>query len=101
MVAAVPPSAGAIDGTAAMTAPRVTVGIPFYNAGQTLADAVRSVFAQTLTDWELILLDDGSTDRGLEFARSIDDPRVRVVSDGRNLRLAARLNQIAEFARAE
>ena len=78
--------------------PLVTVGIPFYNAEKTLADAIRSVFAQTLTDWELILLDDGSTDGSLDVARSIDDPRVRVVSDGRNLGLSARLNQIAGLA---
>jgi len=81
--------------------PLVTVGIPFYNAEETLADAIRSVFVQTLTDWELILMDDGSTDAGLEIARSITDPRVRVVSDGRNLRLAARLNQIAQLARGD
>jgi glycosyltransferase involved in cell wall biosynthesis len=81
--------------------PLVTVGIPFYNAERTLADAIRSVFAQTLTDWELILVDDGSTDSSLEVARSVDDPRVHVVSDGRHLALAARLNQIARLARGE
>jgi hypothetical protein len=79
--------------------PRVSVGIPFYNAEKTLADAIRSVFAQTLTDWELILVDDGSTDGSLEIARPVDDPRVRVVSDVRNLGLSMRLNQIAGLAR--
>ena len=82
------------DGT-----PFVSIGIPFYNAEATLLDAVRSVFAQTHPNWELILLDDGSTDRSLEVARSIDDPRVRVYSDGRNKRLAARLNEIVRLAR--
>ncbi len=77
----------------------VTVGIPFFNAEATLLDAVRSVFAQTHRHWELILLDDGSTDRSLDIARSIDDPRVRVYSDGRNKRLAARLNEIVQLAR--
>lgn len=76
----------------------VTIGIPFYNAEKTLADAIRSVFAQTYTDWELILVDDGSTDRSLEIARSVNDPRVRVISDGKNLKLAARLNQIVREA---
>jgi glycosyltransferase involved in cell wall biosynthesis len=79
----------------------VTVGIPFYNAEKTLADAIRSVFAQTLTDWELILVDDGSTDGSLEIASSVADNRVRVVSDGRNRGLAARLNQIASMAKGE
>ena len=80
-------------------APVVTVGIPFYNARQTLADAVRSIFAQTFADWELILVDDGSTDGGLDVARSVNDSRVRVVSDGSNLGLSARLNQIVRLAR--
>lgn len=79
--------------------PAVTIGIPFYNAEATLLDAVRSVFAQTHQDWELILLDDGSTDRSLEIALSIADPRVRVYSDGQNRRLAARLNQMTRLAK--
>ena len=79
--------------------PSVTVGIPFYNAEATLLDSVRSVLAQTHQNWELILLDDGSTDGSLEVARSIDDPRVRVYSDGQNKRLAARLNEMTRLAR--
>jgi len=79
--------------------PPVTIGLPFFNAESTLLDAVRSVFCQSHSDWELILLDDGSTDRSLEIAKSIADPRVRVYSDGKNKRLAARLNEIANLAR--
>lgn len=84
----------------ARTGPRITVGIPFYNARSTLAAAVRSVFAQTISDWELLLVDDGSTDGSLELARAIKDPRVKVISDGKNLKLAARLNQISQLASA-
>jgi glycosyltransferase involved in cell wall biosynthesis len=80
---------------------RVTIGLPFFNAETDLQDAIRSVFAQTHQDWELILVDDGSTDRSLDIARSVRDPRVRVVSDGRNLKLAARLNQIADLAQTD
>ena len=40
----------------------VTIGIPFLNARPYLEDAVRSVFAKTHGDWELLLIDDGSTD---------------------------------------
>ncbi len=79
--------------------PAVTIGIPFFNAQDTLLDAVRSVFAQTHTNWELILIDDGSRDRSLELARSLVDPRVRVISDGTNRGLPARLNQIVALAR--
>ena len=53
----------------------VTIGIPFLNARRYLADAVRSVFAQTFADWELILIDDGSTDGSLDVVRNLHDPR--------------------------
>lgn len=79
----------------------VTICISFYNAEATLLEAIRSVFAQTHKNWELILIDDGSTDSSLELAHSIDDPRVTVYSDGKNRRLAARLNQAAELAKYE
>lgn len=81
--------------------PPVSIGIPFYNAEKFLFDAIRSVFAQTHQGWELILMDDGSTDRSLEMAHSINDPRVRVCSDGKNKKLAARLNEINSLARCD
>jgi glycosyltransferase involved in cell wall biosynthesis len=77
----------------------ISIGIPIYNAEPYLADAIRSVFAQTYQDWELILVDDGSTDRSLEIALSVKDPRVWVISDGQNKRLPYRLNQITAEAR--
>ena len=47
----------------------VSIGIPFYNPGRAFEKAVRSVFSQTSGDWELILVDDGSTDGSLELAQ--------------------------------
>jgi glycosyltransferase involved in cell wall biosynthesis len=76
----------------------VTIGIPFLNPGAAFDKAVRSVFAQTFSDWELLLVDDGSRDGSTERARAIDDPRVKVISDGRNRGLCARLNEIAALA---
>src|SRR3990172_1556357 len=80
--------------------PRVAVGLPFFNSVDTLAGAIRSVFSQSFSDWELVLVDDGSTDGSLEIARSVKDPRGRVYSDGRNRSLSSRLNEIALLARA-
>lgn len=80
---------------------RVTVGIPFFNNEKTLLDAIKSVFCQTFQDWELILIDDGSSDNSLNIARRIKDPRVRLISDGVNKGLSARLNQIALLAKGE
>jgi len=81
--------------------PLISVGIPFYNSAGFLKDAVRSVFAQTSTDWELILVDDGSRDDSLAIARSICDPRVRVYSDGAHKGLINRLNQIAVLSQSD
>jgi len=77
----------------------ISIGLPFFNAELYLEDAIKSVFAQTYVDWELILIDDGSSDKSLEIAESINDSRVRVFSDGKNKKLAARLNEIVKLAK--
>jgi len=92
---------GATDATEGGALMRLTVGIPFYDEERYLEAAVRSVLRQTVRDFELLLVDDGSTDRSLEIARSFDDPRVRVLSDGVRRGLPARLNQIVAQARGE
>ena len=79
----------------------VSIGIPFLNPGPYLDLAVRSVFAQTYLNWELILVDDGSTDGSYERAVAIQDPRVRVLRDGQNKGLPARLNEIVRLAKGE
>ncbi|HYT93648.1 MAG TPA: glycosyltransferase family 2 protein [Gemmataceae bacterium] len=82
-------------------APMVSIGIAVYNAQGTLADTIRSVFAQTFTDWELILADDSSTDDSLAIARSVADPRVRVLTDSVNRGQAFRHNQVTAQARGK
>jgi glycosyltransferase involved in cell wall biosynthesis len=60
--------------------PRISILLPVWNAEQTLSACLRSCLRQRETDWECILLDDGSTDRSLEIARSFAqrDARIRV-----------------------
>jgi glycosyltransferase involved in cell wall biosynthesis len=58
----------------------VTVVIPAYNAEAHLRRAIDSVLAQTHGDLELLVVDDGSTDRSRELAESVDDRRISVVS---------------------
>jgi glycosyltransferase involved in cell wall biosynthesis len=82
-----------------MNAPMVTVAIPFFNNQVTIAYAIESVLAQTFTDFELLLVNDGSADGSVEAVRPyVDGQRVRLFNDGRNLGLSARLNQIAQLA---
>lgn len=64
--------------------PEISVIVPVYNAGEYLAPCVRSVLGQTFADWELLLVDDASTDGSLALCRSFTDPRVRVIAKDRN-----------------
>lgn len=73
---------------------KISVGISFYNAEPFIELAIRSVLNQTYTDFELILIDDGSTDSSLKIAKSFADSRIRIISDGENKGLIFRLNQI-------
>lgn len=79
--------------------PLVTVAMPIFNAGPYLRAAVLSIVQQTYQDWELLLIDDGSTDQALESIRDICDSRIRIQRDGRNKGLAARLNEAIDMAR--
>ena len=64
------------------SAPRVAVIMPAWNAAATIGEAMASVVSQTLAEWELIVVDDGSTDETLSLARALADtePRCRVLA---------------------
>lgn len=89
-----PNSAGKGGGT-----PQITIAMPIYNAGSYLRPAVLSILQQTIADWELIIIDDGSSDGSSESIGDIQDLRVRVLADGLNRGLAARLNEAIDLAR--
>ena len=81
---------------------KLTVAIPIYNAERFLDEAIQSVLAQTYKDFELWLVDDGSTDNSMKIAEKyLKDSRVKVFSDGKNLQLSIRLNKIAQEVQTE
>lgn len=73
--------------------PLVSIGLPAFNCEKTLAVAVRSILHQTFENWELLLMEDGSSDGTLDVARSFSDPRIRVSADDSHKGLVPRLNQ--------
>ncbi|MFN4089045.1 MAG: glycosyltransferase family 2 protein [Alphaproteobacteria bacterium] len=82
-------------------APRVSVFIPAYNREALIAESVASVLGQTHADLELIVVDDGSTDRTAAIVESFADPRVRLVSNGRNLGIPKSRNRGLDLARSD
>jgi glycosyltransferase involved in cell wall biosynthesis len=83
-------------------APRVSVVMPIYNGAEFLALSIDSVLAQTLPDFELILVDDGSTDGTAEIIRryAAQDPRIVPVAKA-NSGISDTLNQGLAIARAD
>ncbi len=63
-----------------MDSPLVTAIMPTYNHARFVGEAIDSVLAQTLDDWELVVVDDGSTDGTLDIVRGYRDPRIRVIA---------------------
>ena len=85
--------------------PRISVIMIFYNSGRFIADSIASVAMQSRPDWELVLVDDGSSDDSTAIARAAaaDDPRIRYFEHAGhvNLGLAQTRNRGLAEARGE
>lgn len=81
--------------------PRVTVFIPVHNREDYICTAVNSILGQTFTDFELLVVDDGSSDATLDRLSHYGDPRLRVESNPANLGIPATRNRGLALARGE
>jgi hypothetical protein len=81
--------------------PKVSVLTTLYNKGPYVEEAVRSVLAQDLTDLELLVVDDASTDGGPEKVKALGDPRIRVLESPVNTGRAAAANRGYDAARGQ
>lgn len=84
-----------------MKEPKVTVLMPVYNGERYLREAIDSILNQTFTDFEFLIINDGSTDRSVEIIKSYNDPRIRLVNNKKNLKLIATLNRGLVLAEGE
>jgi glycosyltransferase involved in cell wall biosynthesis len=83
--------------------PTVTIGIPVFNGERFIADAIESVFAQTFSDWELVISDNASTDgtAGICKEYAERDPRIRFVQAPKNRGAAWNFNNVLRLGRGE
>ncbi|WP_158797194.1 glycosyltransferase family 2 protein [Pedobacter sp. L105] len=81
------------------TAPEITVLMPAYNAGKYIAEAITSVLKQSFRNFELLIVNDGSTDDTVKIIGSFNDPRIVVIHQ-ENKGIAAALNSGLEKSRA-
>lgn len=78
--------------------PEISVCIPVYNCEQYIGAAIESVLKQTFQSFELIILDNCSTDRTLEVIRRYDDPRIRVIENESNIGAGGNWNKALKEA---
>lgn len=76
----------------------VSIIMPTYNCGRFIAESIRSVISQTYTNWELIIVDDCSTDDTAETVASFKDPRIRYQRNAHNAGAAVTRNTALRIA---
>lgn len=81
--------------------PKITIGIPVYNADKHIRLSIQSVLNQSFNNFELIISDDGSTDNSLSIIKSFDDNRITIIADGTNHGISYRLNEQINRAKGE
>jgi glycosyltransferase involved in cell wall biosynthesis len=76
-----------------VSTPLISVLLAVHNGGELLDESIHSILAQTLTDFELLVIDDGSTDDSYDRAAAFKDPRVRILRNEVNIGLTRSLNR--------
>lgn len=76
----------------------ISVILPAYNAQETIGEAIQSIINQTYTDWELLVINDGSTDNTKAVILSFTDPRIKYFENEGNKKLIYTLNRGLELA---
>jgi len=81
--------------------PRVTILMPVFNGEKYLREAIESILSQSFTDYEFLIINDGSTDNSETIINSYQDQRIRLINNQQNLKLIATLNKGITLAMGE
>lgn len=81
--------------------PKISIILPTYNGQQYIGEAIESIIEQTFQDWELIIVDDCSSDNTLDIIRKYEkqDLRIKVIHNDVNKKLPASLNIGFKYAK--
>ena len=82
-----------------METPFFSICIPNYNYAHYIGETIESILNQSFTDFEIIVVDNASTDNSLEVVRSYQDPRIRIIENQYNVGFAPNLQKATETAR--
>jgi glycosyltransferase involved in cell wall biosynthesis len=75
--------------------------MPVFNGGRFLRESIESVLRQTFSDFEFLIVNDGSTDSSRDIILSYDDPRLRLIENSKNLGVTKSLNRGLELAQGD
>lgn len=81
-----------------MAKPFISVLMPAFNAEKHIAISIQSILVQTYTNFELLILDDGSTDLTFKRTAQFNDPRIKILKNDKNLGLVASRNKLVSAA---
>jgi glycosyltransferase involved in cell wall biosynthesis len=81
--------------------PKITIGLPVYNAALFLHDCIHSILNQSFVNFELLIVNDGSKDESIDIIESFTDKRITLINDGLNKGLPKRLNEITQLAKGD
>jgi glycosyltransferase involved in cell wall biosynthesis len=71
---------------------KVSIVLPVYNGAKYIEEAIKSIQAQSFSDWELLIINDGSTDGTKDILNNIPEARLKIIDNPKNLGLQASLN---------
>ena len=81
--------------------PKLSVIMPAYNAEKYIGEAIESILNQTFTDFEFIIIDDGSSDHTADIIKGFHDERIRFIQNEKNSGVANTLNKGLELSQGE
>ena len=79
--------------------PKITVLMPVYNAGKYLREAIDSILNQSFSDFEFLIINDGSTDNSKNIIESYNDQRIKFIENDKNSGVIFSLNRGLDLAK--